>query len=192
MKELEMAAQAGHSAEYTRNHDLDNKRSLAILYNYFEIDPVRPDYASITVEEAFDWEDIHDKITTEHDLPPETPLFVFGFYSEPKELTDEQREELDVADIAAFFEARGTNPDEFLYYFRGTPDINGKVMSFCIWTTPEAAHSVTTGEAHQAAAKLAKPSYKSAHVKGYAMAQAGKGDEVMLQQLFEHQLNVGD
>lgn len=193
MNESLNPAQEGDIAEYARTAEQlkrDEQRSWDILNNRHEINPVRPNYASINIEEAFDWVDVHEKIAEEYDLPSEQPLFVFAFYSDPKPGAD--RELLNSADIDAFFEARQMRPDDFLHYFRGEADTNGKVMSFCVWTTPETSQSVIHGEAHQRAAKLAKPSYKTAHVQGYGIALADKGDEIIMQPMFEHSLNVGD
>lgn len=193
MKEMLNPAQEGLTAEYYRSpmqRERDEQRNQAILENEFRINPDRNDYASISIEKAFNWMYVREKIAQEYGLGDELPLFIFAFYSDPKPGAD--RELLNDADIEAFLEARQTKPDDFLYYFRGETDDNGNVMSFCVWTTPEASLSVIHGEAHQRAAKLAKPSYNAARVQGRMMALADNRDEIVFSDpIVEHALNVG-
>lgn len=193
MEKPRLGVPGGQIAEFEqRDYGRDEVRSIDIIQNRYEIHPKDHDnYASIPLSEAFDWNDIHQKVTAEYGISVDQSLFVFAFYSTPNPEAD--RTDLDFADRMAFLEARREKPDDFLYYYRGVPDDNGKVMSFCVWTSPEHASSVTHGPWHREAAKLAKPSYLEAHVQGHYLlpTEQGSDREAELTFLFEHSLNVG-
>lgn len=172
-----------------RDYSLDLVHSFDILKNVHGIYPHSPEeYASVPLKEAFDWNYVDEVVAKT--FGPRTKKFVFAFYSKPNPAAN--RDGLNEADLLAFFEARDAKPDDFCHYFRGEPDSHGNVLSFCIWTTPEEAASVTSGKYHQQAAKLAKASYLEVRAEGHMLERAGEGsDNVNLEMVFEHSLNVG-
>lgn len=192
MERPNLGVPGGHIAEFEqRDFGRDEVRSIDIIQNRYEIHPKTPDYASVPLSEAFDWNDVHQKVTAEYNIEPNQKLFVFAFYSTPNLEAD--RTDLDFADRMAFLEARREKPDDFLYYYRGELDTKGRVLSFCVWTDPEHASSVINGAWHQEAAKLAKPSYLEAHVQYNDLLPAEQGSEVgaTIEFIDEHRLKVG-
>jgi hypothetical protein len=194
MERPNLGVPGGRIVEYEqRDHGRDEVRSIDIIQNSRNIHPKSEhfeNYASVPLEEAFDWDDIRQKIAAEYEIKQDKALFVFAFYSTPN--PEAERSGLDTADRMAFLEARRTKPDDFLYYYRGEP-ANGKVLSFCIWTEFEHAQAVTHGLWHKEAAKLASASYLKAHTQGYALVPVVKSStgEQELELIFEHSLKVG-
>jgi hypothetical protein len=201
MNEYLVIAPGRESAELDRDYGRDEIRSIDILENRQNIHPLAPEYeyASVPFDEAFDVNDIYDKIVAEFGevltVDPEDGLLklaIFAFYSRPNQNLDSSaRQELDIADILAFLEARRAKPDDFLYYYRGEPDSNGNVMSFCVWSNFEESHSVRTGPFHIESAKLAKKTYDTAHVQGHTMIPSDDSRVVTLKPEFEYPLAVG-
>jgi len=194
MNESFAYAPSGETVELDRDYGRDEIRSIDILENCQNIHPITPEYASAPLKEAFDWDHVYEKVAEEFpDIIAKNPeLAVFAFYSQPNpNMSQSARHELDTADILSFLEARRKKPDDFLYYYRGEPDVNGNVMSFCVWTDFAAAQSVTKSKFHEDAAKLAKESYDEAHVQGHTMSRPEGSDGVVLKPEFERSLNVG-
>lgn len=191
MKELEMAAQAGHSAEFTeRNNELKELRTLAILDNYLKIYPTNlKDYATGPIEEAFDWTDVHTKLLHEYDLPADTALDVFAFYSRPNPNRDAKG--LNEADLGAFFATRDLT-DEFLYYQRdGIVDQNGNALVFCVWSHRKYAHVLSGSGDHDHAASYADSSYIDGSTQWLRTKRADNGEGVTISKSKRNQLPLG-
>lgn len=186
---LERAITPNLPASPERDYNLDFYRSFEILDNVDGVHPTRPDYATIDdINEAFDWNHVDKAVTRMFGSSEKRAVFVF--HSKPNPINSGI---LGDADLLAFFEARSMKPDDFLYYFRGEPDEHENTLSFCVWTTPEAAVSVIGGKYHQEAAKLAKSSYVEANVEWFAMHRMGEGSSTILDPVSNsrHSLNVG-
>lgn len=181
MKNPEMCAPEGQTAEYERViNPVVEERITTILKNELAIDPIRENYATLPIEESFDWQEVLEKITEFREFAPDTKLFVFAFRSTPLADRDPLAvQQFEEADLDAFSEAMYNFPDEFLYYFRGDTDTNGNCLSFCVWTSQEASTAVHAGKAHRRAARLAKSNYELAQTEGHWVQQAEKGGEVV-------------
>lgn len=168
--------------EIEQEPTLVEKLVRGMLENQAGIRPIRPDHASCSIEEAYDWPDIFERVNEFRrqlvgvpDLPDEP--YVFDFNSIPNSAaSDDDREALVVADVLATVEAVESKPNGLFYYHSGEPDENGNVRSFCIWDNAQNAREVIHGTAHQEAAKLAPSAYVKAITKGYTVSgvQAGK------------------
>jgi hypothetical protein len=170
---------------WDRDREVDD-RIIITLANLLEIHPAREDYTQGSIETAFDWQDVLNKVSAFRDIDPADGLFLFVFRSEQRNLSEHETATLEQADIAAFCEAMYDFPDEFLYYCRN------KNLSWCLWTGQEFAEDVIHGPAHRRAAQLTRGTYESVNTAGYTVRRAGEGSRVELNKLFEHSLLASD
>ena len=113
------------------------------------ISPRHPDYATLPIEDGFDWSSLScclfDRLY----------LVVFRSLWQPEADLDLLREE----DDRAFEEAL-----EFgglLRYFRGHANERGECLSFCLWETREQARRAADAASHRSAASVSAQMYLS-------------------------------
>ncbi len=108
-----------------------------------EVKPRVEDYASLPIEEAFDWLAILDSVRRVRALPPH-PLYLVAFRSLLKQGVDTTA--LLEHDRRAH-EAALESP-ALIKYHGGTPNTTGLALSFCLWENPEAAKIISRDRRH--------------------------------------------
>ncbi|KAK3318046.1 hypothetical protein B0H66DRAFT_223852 [Apodospora peruviana] len=136
--------------------DVEN-RHLALALA--DLKCLRQDYATAPYLETFNWEEIMATLRalareTNHTWR-ETSFFVVAFRSQIPPTT--VYAELGALDKAAHAEA--TASGGFLKYWFGTPDIEGRNLATCIWSSQEDAKKGGIGPAHRKAAGAARSLY---------------------------------
>jgi len=127
-----------------------------------QISPRHPDYATQSIEDAFDWSSLScclfDRLY----------LVVFRSLWQPEADLDLLREH----DDRAFEEAIASGG--LLRYFKGNANEQGKCLSFCLWETREQARQAADGASHRSAADVSAQMYLSYSLKRYWIRKVGE------------------
>src|SRR5215211_8546876 len=126
-----------------------------------QISPRHPDYASLSIEDAFDWSSLSCC------LLERLYLVVFRSVWQPEADLDLLREHDDCAYEEAF--ASGG----LLRYFKGHANEQGECLSFCLWETSEQAREAASAASHKSAAEITARMYLSYLLDRYWLKQAG-------------------
>jgi hypothetical protein len=120
-----------------------------------QISPTHPDYATLPIEEGFDWSSLScclfDRLY----------LVVFRSVWQPEADLDLLREH----DDRAFEEALGFGG--LLRYFKGHANERGECLSFCLWETREQARKAADAASHRSAAAVSAQMYLSFLLERY-------------------------
>jgi hypothetical protein len=114
-----------------------------------QISPRHPDYATLSIEDGFDWSSLsccHFE-----------RLYLVAFRSvwQPEANLDLLREH----DDRAFEEALASGG--LLRYFKGLTNERGECLSFCLWETREQARQAADAASHRSAAGVSAQMYLS-------------------------------
>jgi hypothetical protein len=127
-----------------------------------QISPRHPDYATQSIEDAFDWSSLScclfDRLY----------LVVFRSLWQPEADLDLLREH----DDRAFEEAIASGG--LLRYFKGNANERGECLSFCLWETREQARQAADGASHRSAAGVSAQMYLSYSLKRYWIRKVGE------------------
>ncbi|HKH36965.1 MAG TPA: hypothetical protein VKA82_07335 [Rubrobacter sp.] len=127
-----------------------------------QISPRHPDYATQSIEDAFDWSSLScclfDRLY----------LVVFRSLWQPEADLDLLREH----DDRAFEEAIASGG--LLRYFKGNANEGGECLSFCLWDTREQARQAADGASHRSAAGVSAQMYLSYSLKRYWIRKVGE------------------
>jgi len=127
-----------------------------------QISPRHPDYATQSIEDAFDWSSlsccVFDRLY----------LVVFRSLWQPEADLDLLREH----DDRAFEEAIASGG--LLRYFKGNANEGGECLSFCLWETREQARQAADGASHRSAAGVSAQMYLSYSLKRYWIRKVGE------------------
>src|SRR5215204_895250 len=127
-----------------------------------QISPRHPDYATQSIEDAFDWSSLScclfDRLY----------LVVFRSLWQPEADLDLLREH----DDRAFEEAIASGG--LLRYFKGNANEGGECLSFCLWETREQARQAADGASHRSAAGVSAQMYLSYSLKRYWIRKVGE------------------
>lgn len=151
----------------------------------FEAIPLSEDYVTDPIR-GFDWEEIMFNVKQEFNANPENEiklslrddLYLVVFQSQRRLQTGSggdyvSDEELAELDEGVLEEARKSSG--FLYYFSGERNPEGKNMSFCLWTDPEAVQNASLGPAHARAKQAARSAYTEIDFSAYQIGQGSDG-----------------
>ena len=120
-----------------------------------QITPRHPDYATLPIEDGFDWSFLtrcyFDRLY----------LVVFRSVWQPEADLDLLREH----DDRAFEEALGSGG--LLRYFKGHSNERGECLSFCLWETREQARQAADAATHRSAAGVSAQMYLSFLLERY-------------------------
>jgi hypothetical protein len=135
----------------------------AALYEACQnISPRHPDYATLPIEDGFDWSSLScclfDRLY----------LVVFRSLWQPEADLDLLREE----DDRAFEEALGFGG--LLRYFRGHANERGECLSFCLWETREQARRAADAASHRSAASVSAQMYLSYSLERHWIRKLGE------------------
>jgi hypothetical protein len=126
------------------------------------ISPRHPDYATLPIEDGFDWSSLScclfDRLY----------LVVFRSLWQPEADLDLLREE----DDRAFEEALGFGG--LLRYFRGHANERGECLSFCLWETREQARRAADAASHRSAASVSAQMYLSYSLERHWIRKLGE------------------
>jgi hypothetical protein len=131
-----------------------------------EITPRAIDYASMTTEQAFNWDEIIKSTRHERQLTTD-PLYLVVFRSLLKEGADTS--ELMEHDRRAH-EAALESP-ALIHYHGGKPNESGRALSFCLWENPVAAKAISRDSRHMNARAMVA-SYESYSIEKYNVQHA--------------------
>lgn len=125
--------------------------------------PTHPDYATLPIEEGFDWSPLADA--------PFDRLYLVVFRSVRRETAD-----LDLLrryDDRAYAEAlrRGG----LLRYFKGEMNERRECLSFCLWESREQAMTAAGGAKHSEAARITARMYESYRLYRYEVTKGLEG-----------------
>ena len=126
--------------------------------------PISPDYARLSVPRAFTWWD-----GMLGPLTGEAYLVVFR----SRRRADAEARRLDEYDERA--EAEAARAPGFIHYFKGPLATDGSCMSFCLWSSREAARAAIAGSAHRAAALLAGEMYERYELEFWRVSRLRPG-----------------
>src|SRR5918997_3273432 len=136
---------------------------LADLYGACQrISPAHPDYATLPIEEGFDWSSLS------HCPFENLYLIVFRSLRRPEADLDLLREH----DDRAYEEALISGG--FLRYFKGHANERGECLSFCLWETREQARLAAGAASHRSAAEISAKMYSSYVLERYWLKKAGE------------------
>jgi hypothetical protein len=110
--------------------------------------PLSSDYASLPVEEGFNWSDCGADVGE---------WCLIAFRSVLRATADVSR--LWDRDDRAFEEAAAL--PGFVHYFRGLPNERGECLSFCLWESWHQARASSRRPAHQAAIELVADTFET-------------------------------
>src|SRR5215208_3546273 len=120
-----------------------------------QISPRHPDYATLSIEDAFDWSSLSCC------LLERLYLVVFRSLWQPEADLDLLREH----DDRAFEEAIASGG--LLRYFKGNANERGECLSFCLWETREQARQAASAASHRSATGITAQTYLSYSLKRY-------------------------
>ncbi len=120
-----------------------------------QISPRHPDYAALSIEDAFDWSSLSCC------LLERLYLVVFRSVWQPDADLDLLRE----YDDRAFEEALVSGG--LLRYFKGHANELGECLSFCLWETREQAREAAGAASHRSAADVSAQMYLSYSLDRY-------------------------
>jgi hypothetical protein len=112
--------------------------------------PVAPDYASLPVADAFNWQEAATELA-------EGEWYLVAFRSIRKATADEAR--LHDFDERAHLEAAAA--PGFVHYFKGPAAFDGSCLSFCLWQTRADARAAAGRPDHVRAVSLISEMYES-------------------------------
>jgi hypothetical protein len=127
-----------------------------------QISPRHPDYATQSVEDAFDWSSLSCC------LLERLYLVVFRSVWQPEADLDLLREH----DDCAYEEALASGG--LLRYFKGNANEQGECLSFCLWETREQARQAADGASHRSAAGVSAQMYLSYSLERYWIQKSGE------------------
>jgi hypothetical protein len=124
------------------------------------ISPTHPDYATLPIEDGFDWSSLS--------RCPFDSLYLIAFRSlrRPEADLDLLREH----DDRAFEEALISGG--LLRYFKGQANERGECLSFCLWETREQAIKAAEAPKHRSAAGISAQMYTSYILDRYWLKKA--------------------
>ena len=120
-----------------------------------QISPRHPDYATQSVEDAFDWSSLSCC------LLERLYLVVFRSVWQPEADLDLLREH----DDCAYEEALASGG--LLRYFKGNANERGECLSFCLWETREQARQAADAASHRSAVGTTAQMYLSYSLERY-------------------------
>ena len=127
-----------------------------------QISPRHPDYATLPIEDGFDWSFLSccsfERLY----------LVVFRSVWQPEADLDLLREH----DDRAFEEALASGG--LLRYFKGQVNERGECLSFCLWETREQARHAADAASHRSAAGVSAQMYLSYSLERYWIRKAGE------------------
>src|SRR5215203_6507678 len=112
-----------------------------------QISPRHPDYATLSIEDGFDWSSLSCC------LFERLYLVVFRSVWQPEADLDLLREH----DDRAFEEALASGG--LLRYFKGNANERGECLSFCLWETAEQARKAASAASHRSATGITAQTY---------------------------------
>jgi hypothetical protein len=124
------------------------------------ISPAHPDYATLPIEEGFDWSSLS------HCPFDSLYLIVFRSLRRPEADLDLLREH----DDRAYEEALISGG--LLHYFKGQANERGECLSFCLWETREQAIKAAGAPRHRSAAGISAQMYSSYILDRYWLKKA--------------------
>src|SRR5918997_1530291 len=129
---------------------------LADLYGACQrISPAHPDYATLPIEEGFDWSSLS------HCPFDSLYLVVFRSLRRPEADLDLLREH----DDRAYEEAMASGG--LLRYFKGQANERDECLSFCLWETGEQARKAAASPSHESATSITAQTYLSYILERY-------------------------
>lgn len=131
---------------------------------------ISPDYANLSVQDAFDWARCLQSI-------PDARLYLVVFRSVRRASADV--EILKRYDDAAYAEA--IEEVGLLHYFKGEANNRRECLSFCLWESREHALKAAGLSAHRAAASISDEMYESYKLERYEVTRdATPGGEAVV------------
>ncbi|HET6688192.1 MAG TPA: hypothetical protein VFG82_02420 [Rubrobacter sp.] len=127
-----------------------------------QISPRHPDYATLSIEDGFDWSSLS------YCRFERLYLVVFRSVWQPEADLDLLREH----DDRAFEEALASGG--LLRYFKGNANEQGECLSFCLWETREQARQAADAPSHRSAAGVSAQMYLSYALKRYWIRKVGE------------------
>ena len=127
-----------------------------------QISPRHKEYATLPIEDAFDWSSL--SLCDFEQLY----LVVFRSLRRPEADLDLLREH----DDRAYEEALISGG--FLRYFKGHANERGECLSFCLWETREQARLAAGAASHRSAAEISAKMYSSYVLERYWLKKAGE------------------
>ena len=127
-----------------------------------QISPRHPDYATLSIEDAFDWSSLSCC------LLERLYLVVFRSVWQPEADLDLLREH----DDRAYEEALASGG--LLRYFKGNANERGECLSFCLWETREQARQAADAASHRSAAGVSAQMYLSYLLERYWIRKVGE------------------
>ncbi len=125
------------------------------------VSPTHPDYATLPIEDGFDWSSLS--------RCPFDSLYLIVFRSlrRPEADLDLLRE----LDDRAYEEALASGG--LLSYFKGHANEQGQCLSFCLWETGEQARKASGAPRHRSAASITAQTYLTYTLERYRLKKQG-------------------
>jgi hypothetical protein len=127
-----------------------------------QISPRHPDYATLSIEDGFDWSSLFlchfERLY----------LVVFRSVRQPEADLDLLLEH----DDRAYEEALASGG--LLRYFKGQANERGECQSFCLWETREQARKAAEAASHRSAASVSAQMYLSYSLERYWIRKLGE------------------
>lgn len=130
--------------------------------------PITPEYAAVPIGEGFNWTERFSHIDSGH-------WYLVVFRSVRR--ADADMALLTDMDERAYQEAL-TRPG-LLHYFKGTANVRGECLSFCIWAQQAAAQHAKEQPAHRAAMQLVAAMYESYQLERWLLDKGTGGSLIM-------------
>jgi len=121
------------------------------------ISPRYPDYATLPIEDGFDWSSLS--------FCDFEQLYLVIFRSLPRPEADLGL--LREHDDRAYEEAKESGG--LLRYFKGHANERGECLSFCLWETAEQAREAAGAASHRSAASITAQTYLSYRLERYRL-----------------------
>jgi hypothetical protein len=128
-----------------------------------QISPRHPDYATLSIEDGFDWSSLSCC------LIESLYLVVFRSLRRP----DVDLDLLGERDDRAYEEALESGG--LIRYFKGQANEWGECLSFCLWETREQARQAADAASHRSAVGATAQMYHSYSLERYRIQKSGKG-----------------
>ena len=131
--------------------------------------PIDPDYASLPIQDGFDW------ARCLRNIPDDVRLYLVVFRSVRRPSAD--MDVLRELDDRAYAEALGAGG--LLHYFKGEANERRECLSFCLWESRQRALEASGSLSHRSAAVVWPEMYESYELDRYHLVRAGapgKGD----------------
>lgn len=147
----------------------------------FEVRYLRPNYARIDICAGFNWSKIMDMAHDLRNVLYGDKLYLVVFRSRLKDgLGPQLYNELLTADDAALEEAKAFKdgePSGLLCYFAGEPDEQNNCLSFCLWTSCQAALARMDSQ-HAVAQSFAQLVYDDFYIERHIISKPGPDEYV--------------